>query len=317
MSRPQNIQNMCYTAPVGSIDATSTEDYYINGAWLLSMMNRKAFHQVTKDGHLKDYGLEIQVFNCVNASTTIRTAPLSYPTYNGTRAWHFARKERYADAGFSLHDFGWGARLRIGLDATEAALSQTDAKRIRPTHLALSQDDMGSWDLSDVVITPPVKSSGRTEGLEGEDTYDSFYLYLCGDHTTESSAETMKYTGAGIIQSWTENRRQWSAPGEEEIIQSENPLAFARLSELSTQQVAEEVGEASREIPPYAINDDDDATSSWADLVINGMIESKFPNPTTNSDIVVAPGGLAKVSITNNDSSAATPFLSVRVYELN
>lgn len=113
IGRPMPIQNVVNTGPLGSINSQSTGDWYVNAAHLLSMMNRRAFHQVTKSGHLKNYGLEVQVFNCVNASTAIRTASLGYPTYNAVRAWHFARKERYADAGFKLSDLGYGSRLGL------------------------------------------------------------------------------------------------------------------------------------------------------------------------------------------------------------
>lgn len=319
-SRAQPLQNVCNMVPLGALDASgsgATKNWYINAAWIMSQMNRKAFHQITKDGHLKFYGLAIQVFNCVNASTTIRTAQMGYPTQNAVRAWHFARKERYNDAGFRLRDLGHGERLRFALDKDHQDLDPTDAtdaaQLIRPSHLTYTVAEQGEWDWSDVIITPPSKNTNY--GLEGDDVVDSFKLHLCGDHTVAEN-ETIMYTNVGMIQSWTENRRGWATPGAEEVIQPENPLAFARMSELASYELTKEVEDEQKQQPPYSNTDDDDAESVFAELIVQGLLESKFPNPTTNDDLVVAPGGLAKVSITNNSGEVAAPYLSLSIYEL-
>ena len=317
MKRALPLQNMVNTGPLGSLAAGASKTYYGNAAHLLSMMNRKAFHQVSRDGHLKDYGLEIQVFNMVNASTAIYTAPLSYVTYNATRAWHFARKDRYEEAGFELSDLGYGQRLRIALDETQAALNQsTDTtSTLKPSALDNSVADKGEWDWSDVIITPPAYDKDLS--LEARDTFDSFILHICGDHQVESEVETLKFLTVGMNQSWTENRRGWATPSDEEVIQPENPLAFARMSELSSKILAEEVSDEQKQSPPYSNVDDDDAKSVFATKYLNGQLETKFPNPTTNNDVVVAPGGVFQITITNNDSSASFPFVSCRIYELS
>ncbi len=319
MKRAMPIQNMVNTGPLGSLGAGAGKSYYINAAHLLSMMNRKAFHQVTSGGHLKNYGLEVQVFNMVNASSAIYTAPLAYPTYNATRAWHFARKERYADAGFKLSDLGYGARMRFALDKTMSDINQsTDTDMIKPSHLSATISEKGEWDWSDVIITPPVLTDDSGAGLETVDVMDSFVLHLCGDHTSESGGgETVKFTHVGMIQSWTENRRGWAAPSSEETIQPENPLAFARASDLSSKELTEEVADEQKQSPPYSNDDDDDAASRFASSVLNGQIETAFPNPTTNNDMVVAPGGVARIHITNNDTNTGYPFVSVRIVELD
>ncbi len=318
MNRAMPIQNVCNQSPIGSIAAGASESYFINAAHIMSMMNRKAFHQVTSSGHLKNYGLSLQVFNMVNASTKVSTASTSYPTYNAVRAWHFARKERYADAGFNLSELGYGSRLRIALDKEQSDLNQStdDTKTIRPTHLGNTVAEVGEWDWSDVIITPPASTS-TTATLESSDVWDSFVLHLCGDHTVEQSIETLKYSHVGAIQAWTENRRGWAAPSAEEVIQPENPLAFARASDLSSQRLTEEVVDEQKQSPPYSNEDDDDAQSVFAELVVQGQMESAFPNPTTNSDIIVAPGGVAKIAITNNADATGYPYLSLEIIELD
>lgn len=316
-ARPQPIQNTCMTAPLGALDASgagATKDFYLNAAWVMSMMNRRAYHQVTKDGHCKLYGLSIQVFNCVNASTTIRTAQHGYPTMNAVRAWHFARKERFNEAGFRLRDLGHGERLRFALDKTHQDLAPTSEFNIRPTHLALTEADMGSWDWSDVIITPPSMDTGTT--VDGADLTDTFTLHLCGDHTTQSGDPTHRFTHVGMIQSWTENRRGWAAPDSEETVQVDNPLAYARADSLSSRELTEEVSDEQKQPPPYSNEDDDDAESVFAELQIQGMLEAAFPNPTTNDDVIIAPGGLAKISVTNNSGEVAAPFFSVTIFEL-
>ncbi len=143
-------------------------------------------------------------------------------------------------------------------------------------------------------------------------------LHLCGDHTEEDSDyPALKFSHVGMIQSWTENRRGWAEPSAEEVVQPENPLAFARMSESSSYRLTEEVSDEQKQSPPYSNEDDDDAASVFASPVLNGQLESKFPNPTTNNDVVVAPGGVARIAITNNDSAAAYPFVSCRIYELD
>ena len=47
------------------------------------------------------------------------------------------------------------------------------------------------------------------------------------------------------------------------------------------------------------------------------MLETAFPNPTTNSDLIVAPGGVAKISITNNHTATAYPYISIEIVELD
>ncbi len=318
MKRAMPLQNMVNTGPLGSLAAGASVTYYGNAAHLLAMMNRKAFHQITRDGHMKNYGLELQVFNMVNASAAIYTAPLSYVTYNAARAWHFARKERYEDAGFKLSDLGYGSRLRFALDATMSALNQSSsASMLKPSALDHSIEDKGEWDWSDVIITPPADYT-LNHSLEADDVTDSFALHICGDHTTEDTGnETLKYSLVGMNQSWVENRRGWAEPDAEEVMQPENPLAFARASDLSSYQLSTEVSDEQKQSPPYSNVDDDDAKSVFATKFLNGQLESKFPNPTTNNDVVVAPGGVFQITITNNDTSAGYPYVSCRIYELD
>ncbi len=317
MKRAMPLQNMVNTGPLGELAAGASKAYYGNAAHLLSMMNRKAFHQVTRDGHLKNYGLEIQVFNMVNASTAVYTAPLSYVTYNATRAWHFARKERFEDAGFKLSDLGYGSRMRFALDATMSDLNQsTSSDMLKPSVLDHTITDKGEWDWSDVIITPPT-SYLQTNDIEADDLSDSFKLHICGDHTSTQWNETFKFSHVGMNQSWIENRKGWATPSNEEAVQPENPLAFARASDLSSWELSAEVTDEQKQSPPYSNLDDDDAKSPFAVKFLNGQIESKFPNPTTNNDVIVSPGGVFQVTITNNDSSPGFPYVSCRIYELD
>lgn len=314
MKRAMPLQNMVNTGPLGELAAGASKVYYGNAAHLLSMMNRKAFHQVSRDGHLKNYGIELQTFNMVNASTAVYTAPLSYVTYNATRAWHFARKERFEDAGFKLGDLGYGSRLRFALDETMSGLNQsTSSDMLKPSALDHSVADKGEWDWSDVIITPPIQGAGTVTDAE---LTDSFVLHLCGDHTLDVTNQ-FRYTAVGMNQSWVENRRGWAEPDAEEVVQPENPLAFARLSETSSYDITAEVSDEQKQSPPYSNVDDDDAKSVFATKFLNGQMESKFPNPTTNNDVIVAPGGVFQVTITNNDSSPGFPYVSCRIYELD
>lgn len=312
---PMKLQNAVFTElnAIPGFTGAGTNSYYINAAHLMSMMNRKAFHQVDSRGHVKNYGLQIQVFNMKNATSFIHTASQGYPMENAVKAWSDARKERYADAGFKLSDLGYGARLRFGLDKTMVDLNQsTSTSMIRPSHLSATVADKGEWDFSDVIITPPARDGGWT--VEADDLFDTFVLHLTGDHTG-TAEETQKYSHVGMIQSWTENTRGWATPDATETIQAENPLAFARASSLSTGALTAEVVDEQKQSPPYS-NVDANAESVFAELVLQGQIESAFPNPTTNDDIVVAPGGVAKLTITNNEAEAAYPLVSIRIFEL-
>jgi len=313
------VQNVANTGPLGAVGAGSSGTWYFNCAHIMSMLNRKAFHQITRSGHLKTYGVEVQVFNMVNGSSGIYGAPLGYPTYNAVRAWHFARKERYEEAGFSLSDLGYGERFRFALDKVMSDLNQsTSTTMLRPSHLDNTVDESGEWDWSDVIVTPPVNPTD-TGGIEAEDLSNSFILHLTGDHTAATGAggETFRYTHVGIIQSWTENRRGWAAPSAEEAIQPVNPLAFARLSETSSYELTAEVTDEQKQSPPYSNTDDDDAESVFAALQVLGQLETKFPNPTTNNDMVILPGGVGKIIVTNNDSASSYPMISLRIYELD
>ena len=317
---PMKVQNAVFTElnAIPGFTGAGTNSYYINAAHLMSMMNRRAYHQVDSRGHVKNYGLQIQVFNMVNATSFIHTASQGYPMENAVKAWSDARKERYADAGFKLSDLGYGARLRFALDKTSSDLNQsTSTSMIRPSHLSATVADKGEWDFSEVIITPPANPDEVARGVESNDLHDSFKLHLTGDHTEESVGdEVAKFSHVGMIQSWTENTRGWATPSDENTIQPMNPLAFARANSTSSALLTLEVQDEQKQSPPYSNEDDDDAVSVFADLVLQGQIESAFPNPTTNDDIVVAPGGVAKLTITNNAAAEAFPLVSIRIFEL-
>ncbi len=64
---PMKVQNMCFADNLGGIAAAGTgtpgfQEYYINAAHIMSMMNRKAYHQVDSKGHVINYGLQLQFF---------------------------------------------------------------------------------------------------------------------------------------------------------------------------------------------------------------------------------------------------------------
>ncbi len=71
---------------LGGIAAAGTgtpgfQEYYINAAHIMSMMNRKAYHQVDSKSHVINYGLQLQVFNCVNATSQVHTASQGLPLW--------------------------------------------------------------------------------------------------------------------------------------------------------------------------------------------------------------------------------------------
>jgi hypothetical protein len=119
-----------------------------------------------------------------------------------------------------------------------------------------------------------------------------------------------------MIQSWTENTRGWATPSADEVIQPENPLAFARASSFSSLLLTTEVADEQKQSPPYSNVDDDTTTSVFAQPVLQGLVETGFPNPTTNDDLITVPGGVAKIRVENNSDAAAYPFMSVRIFQL-
>jgi hypothetical protein len=193
----------------------------------------------------------------------------------------------------------------------------TSATMLKPAHLSATVEQKGEWDFSDVIITPPLEASSSGADIHADDLQNTFKLHLCGDHTETGDGVSLRFSKVGMIQSWTENRRGWAAPLDDEVVQPENPLAFARLSESSSMRITEEVADEQQQSPPYANSDDDDGFSVFGSLVVQGQLESKFPNPTTNNDMILCPGGLAKVSITNNNDAAAYPMAYLRIVELD
>ena len=211
--------------------------------------------------------------------------------------------------------------MRFALDKTQSDTNQTTGVyNIGPSGLSDTIVDKGEWDWSDVIITPPVSTGAGAQSLEAADVHDTFVLHLCGPHTKDSDdSETDQYSHVGMIQSWNENTRGWAEPTADTSIQPLNPLAFARASDLSSAYLTAEVADEQKQSPPYSNLTDGTGTgveSVFAQLSLQGMIESKFPNPTTNDDIIVAPGGVAKLTIINNDDTAGYPFLSLRIFEL-
>lgn len=324
VKRPREL-NHCKQTSFMELEQFRRKTLYINAAHCLSMMNRKAFHQVHSDGSIKHYGLQVSVFNMVNGSTNIITARLGYPMENATRAWHFVRKDRLKEAGFKLSDLGYGARMRFALNNEQRLLNQSTADpALNPTVMAPFGNtiaDRGEWDWSEVIITPPVPSASTTADIHADDMSDKFFLYMCGDHQ-EEPALANKYMAVGMIQSYLENTRGWAAPTDEDVIQPENPLAYARMSESASHIITLEVSDEQKQSPPYSNDDDDDAMSVFAITTLAGNVETAFPSVTTNDTIVVAPGGVAKIMITNNhrdedgDVVTSYPFVRVNIVEL-
>jgi len=310
--------------PGGAINAAATETVYINVPHILSILNRKKYHAVDLSGNVIDYAVSVEVRNMVNATTLVHTATTAYPTYRAVKEWHRIRRGLYRAAGISLRSLGNGSNLRPALDSTQNTMAATIASPATDGQLlpliddtAVTAEQAGEWDFTEMIVdSPTVSDTGGTTWVESMNV-DRYNLYLCGDHAGEDTTDAYQWTGVGMIQAWLEDRKGgWRVPGAEEVMQPLNPLAFAKSNTDSSAELVGEAVDLAKEGRPYQTDDDDDAEAVMAHRTIQAHIESAFPTQSTQSGSLVAPCGLLKLSITNNDSNAGTPFIGLRMARL-
>jgi len=321
---PQNKQTFALAIPPGgAISAGATESVYINVPHIMSILNRKMHHAVDRQGNVIDYAVQVEVRNMVNATTLVKTASLSYPTYRAVKAWHNVRRAVYRDSGFRLRDLGNGANLRPALDSVMGTMQATIASPASAGQFlpliddtAIIAEEAGEWDFSDMMAEAPI-DIGDSGTIAASGFHDKYQLFLCGDHTSETTAGTIRWDGVGIIQSWLEDLKGgWREPDAEEVSQPVSPLAFARGQSSATQEIVEEAVDLAKEGRPYQTDDDDDNEASYAHRTIQAHIETAFPVQSTSQSTVVAPCGLLLLNITNNDDSSGTPYVGLSMAEI-
>lgn len=321
---PQSEQTFALAVPPGgAINAGATESVYINVPHIMSILNRKMHHAVDRKGNVVDYAVQVEVRNMVNATTLVKTASLGYPTYRAVKAWHRARVAVYRENGYRMRDLGNGANLRPALDSVMNTMAATIASPASAGQFlpiiddaAVIAEQAGEWDFSEMPTISAVDPADDGS-ITASELATKHGLFLCGDHTSESSSDQYYWSGVGMIQSWLEHLKGgWREPDAEELSQPVSPLTFAQGQTAASAVVAGEAIDLAKEGRPYQTDDDDDAEACLSHRTIQAHLETAFPVQSTSQSTVIAPCGLLLLNITNNDDSSGTPYVSLSMAEL-
>lgn len=229
-------------------ESGSGTDQLFNAAHVFSSLNRKMIAPVDKKGNAQLFHMNIEVQSGSSQYVTVKTANTGYVTKQAVKAWFKVWRAKLREAGVSLKDLGpYGSVFKPRLQSTEDILgSGAEAGR-------------GEWNYSDIVWTPPMKS---TNNIYGNELSDQFILHICGDsvETNDPNLDTRQYDSVGMINSWLASRKKpagadggdGSEVQGDQTFDQDNPLHLVRGGNaLSSELMLDEVIDLQKDEPPY------------------------------------------------------------------
>lgn len=254
----------------------------VNLAHVFSSYNRKYIPQIDKAGNAQLFHINVRSISSGANTVTLSTAPNSYVTKQAVKAWHKVWRKQYRDAGISMKSLGkYGQNLRVDLTASDNALGSG------------AEDGTGEWTRSEIITTASV-DPGDSGTLATTEVVDSYYLHLTGASVSESTADTVRWTSAGMNASWIDSRRKPTGLDGDDVTESalvgtDNPLLTARGSALHTEALVDEVREFQQEEPPYG-------DGLQEDVMVQGILKSNAD--LIGERVVQVPCGLLQVDFT-------------------
>jgi hypothetical protein len=154
----------------------------------------------------------------------------------------------------------------------------------------------GEWNYTDIVTVAPSDPSG-TGSLESNDVVDQYTISLLGSTAATSGQgdETKLFTNVGMIESWLDSRKKYagaesgdsSEVQEDLVFGQDNPLLLARMGNLASEMMLDEVRDLQKDEPPYT---EDDFIAAYTQARVN-----TDANLMGECDII-APCGLVQVT---------------------
>lgn len=261
---------------------TSESGGVVNLAHVYSTYNRKYLPQVDKAGNAQVFHVIVRSVSAAANTVTLKSASNGYPTKQAVKAWHKVWRKQFRDANIPIKTLGkYGQNLRVDLEASDTLLGSG------------VEDGNGEWTRSEIINTPAA-DLGDSGTVTADNLTDSYFLHLTGSSVSESSAQTQRWTSAGMISSWINSRKKPTGldadnATESALMSLDNPLMAARGSAFQSEKIVEEVREFQAEEPPY-----DDSTSEG--LCVQGILKSNAD--LIGERLVQVPCGLLQVTFT-------------------
>lgn len=259
---------------------TSESGGVVNLAHVYSTLNRKYIPQVDKSGNAQLFTVIVRAISNTANKVTLKTATNAYPTRQAVKAWHKAWRKQYRDAGVSIKTLGkYGQNLRVDLTEDDVALGSA------------LEDGEGEWTRTSMVTTAST-DPGDSGTITAPELVDDYYLHLCNSTVVQTHADTVRFTSAGMIESWIDSRKKPQGIDAEDVQPSQlmgtnNPLVHARGQSLHSERLADEIRTLQEESPPYS-----DGNASL--VTVQGTIKSNAD--LIGERMVQVPCGLLKIA---------------------
>ena len=291
-----------------TITDEATEGHYFDLAQVFSHYNRKQYHQVDGKGNAQTYLVKITQSSHSGADqgdvrSILSTAPNTYVTKQAVKAWHKARVAMYSRIGVKMKSLSpYTRNLRMAM--VNSVISGTEADSLPSSGTTNGELTSGVPELSTIVQAGQFDEA-NTGSLTGDDMVDTYTLTLLGDHVTQQTAETTKYTTVGVNQAWLDSRRTpytlsdasvETGMSATSIQHGENPLFEVRAFSGIAEEVAAVAQDEQIQEPP------------WENATQTGLVDCAVmytANNSTQEVILEVPCGLMFASIKDLRSTNA------------
>ena len=236
------------------VEASGQTDKLFNAAHVYSSLNRKMIEPVDRQGNAQAFALNVKVYSAAANTATFETASNSYVTKQAVKQWYRVWASKLKDAGVSMKDLGpYGRVFKPRLNASDSNLgSAAEAGR-------------GEWNYTDIVTVAPADPS-QSGTLDSNDVADQYTISLLGSTTatTGQGDETKLFTNVGMIESWLGSRKtplgaddstDGDSVDEDLVFGQDNPLLLARIGNLASEKMLDEVRDLQKDEPPYTESD--------------------------------------------------------------
>jgi hypothetical protein len=260
-----------------------------NAAHVYSSLNRKMIEPVDSQGNAQGFALNVKVYSDAANTATFKTASNSYVTKQAVKQWFRVWKSTLKDAGVSMKDLGpYGRVFKPRFRASDSGFGSA------------GELGRGVWNYTDIVVTPPITSSGasQSEELAAVEMFDQYSIHLIGSSVLTSGdgtgGQTRRFDNVGMIESWLGSRKKAIGLTSDDVPESlafdqDNPLLLARGNSVISEVMLDEVRELQKDEPPYT---EADHSGLYTQAIVK-----------TNSDLmaecdILAPCGLVDVTTT-------------------
>ncbi len=305
-------------------DATSK--HVLNMPRLLGSINRKAMHNVDKQGNAQLYTLGVKAYGA-KLALSVNCAANTYYTRRAIKAWHDARVMMYKRAGISMKSLGYGRNLRPYLDVNHenGTTTELDTETFSGSNTGISPPYSGDeWTYSRAAVATPQENT-ETTSAQLRDLVDTYSFTLLDDSVTEDAtaddpdesgtgSDQDSFVSVGMIAEWLDSFKKHSAfdvaASTLDTIDDDNALLQLRSQQSADkEEVLELAQEAQTELRPWDL-----AGARFSGEVSAGYLQSTSDSP----EMIIAevPCGLFNLEMVNTSGGSDIATVCVEVLDI-